>query len=400
MLKTLNTADLTPKEEIAARIDKLRKGMMEKGIELAVILQNVDIFYFTGTLQRGVLVVSADKGPEFFVEKSIYRAGLETPLDVTPIRRDKEVKDILIEKNMLHGRCAMELDVVPVAICERWKSLLGKDRMEDLSQIIRDVRLIKSEFEVAQFRKSGEIVERVFEKAKDIIKEGMREIDIEAELVAEGRRRGHQGFLRMRGLNQEMMNLYVTHGYSTTIPSGADVPISGIGVTHAIGQGASVNVVKRGIPIIVDYGGGYNGYITDETRAYAVGPLKDLFQKPFEVARDIINETIQIAREGANATEVFGKAMDRVRAAGLEEHFMGHGEGQVSFIGHGLGLEINELPVITPRHRMILREGMVFAFEPKFIFPGEGAIGIEVDFVVRKNGLERLTKTPLDIVYV
>jgi len=400
MLKTLNTADLTPKEEIAARIDKLRKGMMEKGIELAVILQNVDIFYFTGTLQRGVLVVSADKGPEFFVEKSIYRAGLETPLDVIPVRRDKEVKDILIEKNMLHGRCAMELDVVPVAICERWKSLLGKDRMEDLSQIIRDVRLIKSEFEVAQFRKSGEIVERVFEKAKDIIKEGMREIDIEAELVAEGRRRGHQGFLRMRGLNQEMMNLYVTHGYSTTIPSGADVPISGIGVTHAIGQGASVNVVKRGIPIIVDYGGGYNGYITDETRAYAVGPLKDLFQKPFEVARDIINETIQIAREGADATEVFGKAMDRVRAAGLEEHFMGHGEGQVSFIGHGLGLEINELPVITPRHRMILREGMVFAFEPKFIFPGEGAIGIEVDFVVRKNGLERLTKTPLDIVYV
>jgi Xaa-Pro aminopeptidase len=400
MLKTLNTADLTPKEEIAARIDKLRKGMTEKGIELAVILQNVDIFYFTGTLQRGVLVVSADKGPEFFVEKSIYRAGLETPLDVIPVRRDKEVKDILIEKNMLHGRCAMELDVVPVAICERWKSLLGKDRMEDLSQIIRDVRLIKSEFEVAQFRKSGEIVERVFEKAKDIIKEGMREIDIEAELVAEGRRRGHQGFLRMRGLNQEMMNLYVTHGYSTTIPSGADVPISGIGVTHAIGQGASVNVVRRGIPIIVDYGGGYNGYITDETRAYAVGPLKDLFQKPFEVARDIINETMESAREGADATEVFGKAMDRVRAAGLEEHFMGHGEGQVSFIGHGLGLEINELPVITPRHRMILKEGMVFAFEPKFIFPGEGAIGIEVDFVVRKNGLERLTKTPLDVVYV
>ncbi len=401
MLKTLNTADLTPKEEVTARIDKLRKGMVEKGIELAVILQNVDIFYFTGTVQRGVLVVSAEQGPEFFVEKSIYRAGMETPLDVIPIKRDKEVKDILAEKKMLHGRCAMELDVVPVAICERWKSLLGRDRMEDLSQIIRAVRLIKSEFEVAQFRKSGEIVEHVFEKAKDIIKEGMREIDIDAELVAEGRKWGHQGFLRMRGLNQEMMNLYVTHGYSTTITSGADVPISGIGVTHAIGQGASVNVVKRGIPVIVDYGGGYNGYITDETRAYAVGgPLKELFRKPFEVARDIINETIDIAKEGTDATEVFGKAMDRVRAAGLEEHFMGHGEGQVSFIGHGLGLEINELPVITPRHRMILKEGMVFAFEPKFIFPGEGAIGIEVDFVVRENGLERLTTTPLDIVYV
>jgi Xaa-Pro aminopeptidase len=400
MLKTLNVADLTPKEEIAARIDKLRKGMIDKGIELAIILQNVDIFYFTGTLQRGVLAVSAEHGPAFFVEKSIYRAGMETPLDIIPIKRDKEVKDLLIEKNMLHGRCAMELDVVPVAICERWKSLLGKDRMEDLSPIIRDVRLIKSEFEVAQFRKSGEIVEHVFEKAKDIVKAGMREVDIDAELLAEGRRRGHQGFLRMRGLNQEMMSVYVTHGYSTTITSGADVPISGLGVTHAIGQGASINVVKNGIPVIVDYGGGYNGYITDETRAYVSGPMKELFQKPYEVARDIIHGTMDLAREGTDATEVFTKAMDRVKAAGLEENFMGHGEGQVSFIGHGLGLEINELPVITPRHNMILKEGMVFAFEPKFIFPGEGAIGIEVDFVVRKNGLERITSTPLDIVYV
>ena len=400
MLKTLNTGDLTPKEEITSRIDKLRGGMTQKGIELAVILQNVDIFYFTGTLQRGVLVVSAEHGPAFFVEKSVFRAKMETPLEIIPIKRDKEVKDILAEKKMLHGKCAMELDVIPVALCERWKSILGKDSMEDLTQIIKDVRLVKSEFEIAQLRRSGEIVERVFEKAKDIIKEGVREVDIDAELYAEGRKWGHQGFLRMRGLNQEMMSIYVTHGYSTTITSGADVPISGIGLTHAIGQGASINTVKGGIPVIVDYGGGYNGYITDETRVYAAGPLKELFHKPYEVARDIIDETMGFTKEGTDATEVFAKAFARVKAAGLEEHFMGHGEGQVAFIGHGLGLEINEMPVITPRHKTVLKEGMVFAFEPKFIFPGEGAIGIEVDFIVRKNGLERITKTPVDIVYV
>ncbi len=400
MLKTLNICDLTPKEEITSRIDSLRRGMAQKGIELAVILQNVDIFYFTGTLQRGVLVVSAEHGPAFFVEKSVFRAEMETPLEIIPIKRDKEVKDILADKKMLHGKCAMEFDVIPVALCERWKSILGKDSMEDLTQIIKDVRLVKSEFEITQLKRSGEIVEHVFEKAKDVIKEGVREVDIDAELYAEGRKWGHQGFLRMRGLNQEMMSIYVTHGYSTTITSGADVPISGIGLTHAIGQGASINVVKNGIPVIVDYGGGYNGYITDETRAYAAGPLKELFHKPYEVARDIIDETMSFAKEGTDATEVFAKAFARVKAAGLEEHFMGHGEGQVAFIGHGLGLEINEMPVITPRHKTVLKEGMVFAFEPKFIFPGEGAIGIEVDFVVRKDGLERITKTPVDIVYV
>ncbi len=400
MLKTLNTGDLTPKDEIDSRIDKLRAGMAARGIELAIILQNVDILYFTGTLQRGVLAVSAEHGPAFFVEKSLYRAQVETPLDIIPIKRDKEVKDILLEKKMFPAHCAMELDVVPVAICERWKSLLGLAEVGDLSAIIRDCRLIKDEFEIEQFRKSGEICERVFEKAKLIVREGIREVDIDAELLAEGRRWGHQGFLRMRGLNQEMMSCYVTHGYSTTVTSGADVPISGIGLTHAIGQGASVNVVRHGVPVIIDYGGGYNGYITDETRAYATAPLKEVFMKPFEVSREIIEETMAFAQEGVDATEIFGKALKRVRAAGLEDHFMGHGEGQVSFIGHGLGLEINELPVITARHKIVLKEGMVFAFEPKFIFPGEGAIGIEVDFVVRKNGLERLTRTPLDIVYV
>jgi Xaa-Pro aminopeptidase len=79
---------------------------------------------------------------------------------------------------------------------------------------------------------------------------------------------------------------------------------------------------------------------------------------------------------------------------------MGFGEGQVSFVGHGLGLDINELPVITARHKRLLKEGMVFAFEPKFIFPGEGSVGIEVDFITRKDGLERVTDYPIDVVYI
>ena len=106
------------------------------------------------------------------------------------------------------------------------------------------------------------------------------------------------------------------------------------------------------------------------------------------------------AREGIDATEIFAKALDRAKEAELEKYFMGHGEGQVSFVGHGLGLEINELPVITPRHKTILKEGMVFAFEPKFIIPNEGAVGIEVDFIVRKDGLQRVTDSSLDIGYV
>jgi len=248
--------------------------------------------------------------------------------------------------------------------------------------------------------KSGEILSHVFRKAKDVVREGRREVDIEADLIAEGRRMGHQGFLRMRGFNQEMMCGYVTHGYSSTVASGADVPISGFGLTPAIGQGASINTVKKGIPVIVDFGGGYNGYVTDETRVYVAGDMNENFLKAYNVSREIIEDIMSYVREGVDTTEIFAKALDRVKHAGLEDYFMGHGEGQVSFIGHGLGLEINELPVITPRHKMVLQEGMVMALEPKFIIPNEGAVGIEVDFVVRKDGLQRVIDTPLDIVYV
>jgi Xaa-Pro aminopeptidase len=89
-----------------------------------------------------------------------------------------------------------------------------------------------------------------------------------------------------------------------------------------------------------------------------------------------------------------------VKKAGLEQHFMGFGPERVSFIGHGLGLEINELPVITGRHKRVLVEGNVFAFEPKFVFPGKGAVGIEVDFITRKDRLERVTQTPIDLVEI
>jgi Xaa-Pro dipeptidase len=400
MYKSLNICDFTPKEEIEGRLEVFRKRMALEGIGFAVILQNVDLFYFTGTVQKGVLIVPADQPPLFFVEKSIYRAGMESPLEIIPINKDKDVGSILSGKNIIKGKGGMELDILPVTLFERWKSILSHDNITDVSPLIKDIRLIKSAFEIVQIMKSGQIVSHVFQKAKEVIREGMREVDIDAALVAEMRKMNHQGFLRMRGFNQEMMCGYVTQGYSATISSNADVPISGLGLSAAIGQGSSINVVKKSVPVIVDFGGGYNGYITDETRVYAVDELKDIFLKGYQVSRDIIEETMGFAREGVDATEIFAKALDRVKEAGLEHYFMGHGEGQVSFIGHGLGLEINELPVITPRHKTILKEGMVFAFEPKFIIPNEGAVGIEVDFIVRKDGLQRVTDSPLDIIYV
>lgn len=400
VLKELLISDLTPRTEIDRRIAELKQKMASHHVSFSIILQNVDLLYFTGTAQKGVLIVPLNSDPLFFVEKSLDRAALESPLEIIPVKGDRDIKNILVEKHILKGKGGMEFDVIPVLIYERWKSLLGTDDMVDISRLIKDIRLVKSEFEIEQIKRSGKIISKVFEKAKEVISENMREVDIAAIIESEGRMQGHQGFLRMRGLNQEMMNTYITHGYSATIHSAGDVPISGVGVTHAIPQGPSVNRVKRGIPLVIDYGGGYNGYITDETRTFVVGELQDMFNKGFDVTREIVEDATEYGCEGKNGTELYNRAFELVKRAKLEDFFMGYGEGKVSFIGHGLGLEINELPVITPRHSITLREGMVFAYEPKFIFPGKGAVGIEVDYIVRKDGLERVTDTSIDVVCV
>lgn len=397
---SIDTFEPVPPEEIGRRIDGLQRNMREAGIDFCIILQNVDLFYFTGTMQKGVLAVPADGDPMFFVEKSLSRARAETRLPIIPITGDREMADLLRDAGMIRGAGAMELDVVPVTVFDRYRKLLDFDACLSITPLVKALRRIKSAFELEQVRKSGAIMRRVFARAREIITEGATELAIDAELTAEGRRHGHQGFLRMRGLNLEMMTITVVAGYTGSLPSHSDVPVGGLGITPAMPLGSSCKRIEKGSPVCIDYGGGYNGYITDETHVYVIGPLDDVFKKPYETSCEIIEDAAVYGKEGVDAVELFERAAGRAKKAGLGANFMGFGEGQVSFVGHGLGLEINELPVLTARHHTVLQEGMVFAFEPKFVLPGRGAIGVEVDFIVRKDRLERVTDIPLDIVYL
>lgn len=398
ILKQVGAFDSVPEEDLLHRIDRLRHLMTAGGIDFALMLQNVDRFYFTGTMQKGMVVVPVDGDPLIFIEKGTERAAMETPLPFTVVRNDREIHRILSDLHILKGKAGLELDVLPVAIFERLKRIIGFDGYADVSETIKEVRAIKSPFELAQIRKSGEMLTHVFAKARNEVREGRTELEIEAALMAESRKTGHQGFLRMRGMNQEMMTMTVQAGITGAVATLLDAPITGAGITPAVPQGSSFKIVEAGVPVTIDYGGGYNGYITDETRTFVVGDLKEVFRKPYETARAIIEDVMTFARPGTDCTDIFLRALETARKAGLEENFMGHGEGQVAFIGHGLGLEINELPILTARHRRVLEEGMVFAFEPKFVLPGYGAVGIEIDLIVGAHGLERVTTSSPDIV--
>jgi len=400
MTGNVETPNRVPKQDLLTRIDNLRSATAAASADYAVIFQNTDRFYFTGTMQKGTLVLPLDGEPLLFIEKGFERTREETPFDIIPVRNDREMRQILDGKGVIKGAAGLELDVLPVTLFERFKRTFGFDRSVDLSPAIREIRAVKSPFEIEQIKKSGGIMSHVFRAARDIVRPGVSEIDIEAALVAEGRRHGHHGYLRMRGANQEIMIMVVQAGPNGAVTTFVDGAVPGGGISSAVPQGSSFNKVEPGVPVTIDYCGGYNGYNTDETRAFVTGELREIFRKPYETAKAIIEDAMAYGRSGIDSAEIFLRAQEMVKKAGLEEYFEGHGDGQVPFVGHGVGLEINELPVLTPRHHMTLKEGMVFALEPKFVIPPHGAIGIEVDFIVRPDRLERVTDDDFAMVRI
>jgi Xaa-Pro aminopeptidase len=390
--------ELTPSDEISRRIKRLQEEMAKKEIDLALVIQNVDLFYFSGSIQRGYLFVPSEGEAVFFVEKNYQRAVGETPLKCIQTPSLKALPNLIGEHGFHGSSVGMEFDVIPVAMFNRLKTFFKHWETVDLSREIKKIRSVKSEFEISQIKKAGRIVTQVFSEVKNHLREGVTELELDGILTSIGRALGHQGLLRMRGFNHEMMNIHVLSGTSGSVVSYSDTPLAGHGLSPAIAQGSSIRMIERDQPVVIDYGAGYNGYVTDETRTFVIGRLKGPLEKACRVSLEILEEVESFAKAGVQPLDIYERAQERARMEGLSPYFMGIDEGQVSFVGHGLGLEINEWPILGKGEKRALQSGMVFALEPKFVFPELGAVGIELDYIVRESGLERVTQFPKDVI--
>jgi Xaa-Pro aminopeptidase len=176
--------ELTPAEEIKTRATKLQEKMREKGIDLALILQNADLFYFTGTLQRGYLCIPQDGEPVFFVQKYYDRAIRESPLPCIKVKGIKALPNLLRDYGITGKRLGLEFDVIPVSLFSRIRDLFGNWEALDISKEIKEIRSIKSAFEITQIKRSGEIIDQVFPAVKHHLREGMSELELDGILVS------------------------------------------------------------------------------------------------------------------------------------------------------------------------------------------------------------------------
>ena len=384
----------TPKSELDHRIAQFQACLAAAQLDGALILQNTDLFYLAGTIQQAHLYVPVSGAPVLMVRKSLPRAQAESALEqIVGLKSPRQIADILKDHgHSLPARLGMELDVLPAALYIQYRRLFKKVELADISPGLRQVRAVKSAHELELMREAARQADAVAGFAGEIIREGMTEVELAGRVEAEARRRGHQGIVRMRMWGGEMFYGHLLAGASAAVPSYLASPTGGAGVSPAVAQGAGFMPIKAGEPILLDYVFAWQGYIADHTRIFALGGLPPDLLKAHQAMLDLQAVIRDMARPGVPAGDLYTAATGWAAENGWRDWFMGAGEERVRFIGHGVGLELDEYPFLAKGQEMTLAEGMTIALEPKLIIPGRGVVGIENTHVVTAQGLEPLTR--------
>ena len=382
---------MLPLSELQTRISKLQDKMQLEGIGGALLVQRADLFYFSGTGQNAHLFVPAAGEPSLIVKKSLTRARAESALgSVIPFGGWHELVTLIGETVPAGSKIGLETDVIPANLFFRYQKLLDNYKITDISKAIRKIRSIKSTYELGLMHEAAKISKSVFDHARDIIREGLTEVELASQLEMHARKQGHQGAVRMRGFNQEIYYGHIMSGKNAAAISFFDGPTGGSGLNPSYPQGAGRTVIKRNEPILVDFVSVFAGYMVDQTRIFSLGETASHLKSAYQQALLIKETLVNLGKPGVTGSLLFEKSEIIAAETGLANHFMGCPE-KVSFVGHGLGLELDELPVIARGLETELEAGMVFALEPKFVFPGEGTVGIEDTFVVGADKLEQIT---------
>lgn len=387
-------------DEQQLRLARVKDGMRAAGIETAIVRSNTNIYYLTGRVFRGYVYISLGLDePLYFVRQPSTLRAMPGK-KIYHVRKPEEISTILANEGLpVGGRVALELDAMPYAEALRIAKAMGMDApSENISPVLRNARAVKTACELSKLRTSGEKQTLVYERIPHLYQEGMSDIEFQIEIERASRLEGCLGIFRIGGSEMELFMGNVLTGENADTPSPYDFAMGGAGADPSLPVGADGTVIKPGIPVMVDVNGNYTGYMTDMTRMFVAGEAPEKAVRANALSVDICNELAGMMTPGTPAADLYRRALEMARLGGMEEYFMGH-RSHAGFVGHGVGIEINELPVIAPRSRDILAAGNVIALEPKFVIPGIGAVGIENTYIVRAGAPgEKITNAPESIV--
>lgn len=382
-MKQQEQLQLLEADDLALRLDRLDFIMGATGTDTVVVCSNANLYYLCGRVFCGfILYHRGSRRPVYFVRRPVTLTGI----DIVPIHKPEQIAEHLDAFGLQPlGLTALETESRSYAQTVRLAKALGLEKFTDADSIFRRVRAVKTPAEIKRIKYSGECQERVYREIPRLYREGMSDIELQIEIEHASRLEGCLGLFRVAGNEMELFMANILAGDNADTPSPYDFAMGGAGADPSLPVGADGTIITPGQSVMVDANGNYSGYMTDMTRTFTPTPLPEEAMRAHQLSIDICKELAQMGRNGVAASMLYEKAVSMVEEAGLQDYFMGHRQ-HAGFIGHGVGIEINELPVISPRSRDILESGNIIALEPKFVIPHVGAVGIENTYLVNEDG--------------
>jgi len=371
-------------------------------MDAALLLHHRDVLYYAGTVRPAALLVSPG-GAVLFVRRGFEYARKEaTVTRVEPMSGFSSVAEVMAKMGLTSGVLGTELDLISAQLYRRMGKVFPTWSLADVSPPILAQRMVKDEEEMAATRSAAAVADAGHQAARQTIAPGVSELTLAAEVEAAMRRAGHEGFQPLRHPGARGAGVLLASGENLTVRGGHGLVITGTGLGPAMPYGPSHRTLETGDLVVVDIGSTCKGYTGDESRTFVVGPATEEQQALFAVARAAEDAVLEALRPGVPAADLYPVA-EAVIARGAPPHFAPGSLALPGFVGHGIGLELDEPPVLWPRSETRLQAGMVLAIEIEVSAPAQGLliagmVKLEDTAVVYSDGYELLTETERELI--
>lgn len=382
-----------PLTELNFRMDRFRSVMEEFNPEWSVValFNSINHYYFTGTIQNGILLIQKEGEAVYWVRSSYERACDESLFP--SIKKMHSFRDVAVNFKPKSEAVFLEIGSTSYQKVQMFIKYLPFSKIESVDKAISICRAVKTPYELSLVIEAGNIHRRILEESlPPYFKEGMSEAELSTILFSVMMEEGHQSVVRFSSSESDMLIGTVAFGENSLYPTLFDGPGGNKGLHPSTPfYGSRERKLKPGDLAFIDIGCGKEGYHTDKTMTYVFrGELSSEAVIAHNKCREIESLAASMLKPGAIPSEIYKNIMDGLDSSFLE-NFMGYGKRQVKFIGHGVGLYIDEYPAIAKGFDQPLEENMIIALEPKKGITGVGMVGVENTYIVTPQGGKLIT---------
>ncbi|MBN1523999.1 MAG: aminopeptidase P family protein [Spirochaetales bacterium] len=379
-------------QEFRERLGKLRAVLKERQIDLAVLNAAVDLFYYTGSVLPLYLVVPLKKDPFLLARKASGQIRLQVfHIPLEEFSNSRDLTRIFASPGGTPEHIGFNFEASSFATVTRIMGFFDGGKPVDISMDLKYLRMCKSNAEISIQAEAGKIIAGFPGIAKKNFQPGMSELELSLKL---------EEYFRLHGnevINTKQEGLPIAYGVcsagkNSLTGSKFDGICSGRGVSLSMPFGASRDIIEENVPVIMDYAFILNGYHMDMTRMASRGTVSNEVLSAYHAMCEIEDAIIKNLFPGTPWQEIYELSENYAADLGFADIFMGTGSEKVRFVGHGVGLQLDEPPYLAPKNEQLLQANMTIAVEPKVAIPGVGVVGIEDTFLVTDSGARCLTE--------